>query len=61
MKKELIVPEFKNEDEEFEFWSNLDLSEYIEPEDLESVEFPNLKPTDPAVLAKLGEEVEERK
>jgi predicted DNA binding CopG/RHH family protein len=33
MKKELIIPKFKNEDEEFEFWSNLDLSEYFEPSD----------------------------
>lgn len=35
MKKQLVLPDFKNEDEEFEFWSNLDTSEYIEPSDLE--------------------------
>ncbi|GHO85204.1 CopG family antitoxin [Dictyobacter formicarum] len=33
MKKELVIPKFKNEEEEFEFWSNLDLSEYLEPAD----------------------------
>ena len=33
MKKKLIIPKFHNEDEEFEFWSNLDLSEYFEPSD----------------------------
>lgn len=45
MKKPLKLPRFKNEDEEREFWWNIDLSEYYEPEDLERVSFPNLKPT----------------
>lgn len=45
MKKKLTLPKFKNEDEERKFWWNLDLSEYYEPEDLELVSFPNLKPT----------------
>lgn len=45
MKKGLKIPEFKNEDEEREFWWNIDLSEYFEPEDFERVSFPNLKPT----------------
>ena len=34
MKKPLVLPKFKNEDEEFEFWSNLDTSEYLEASDL---------------------------
>jgi predicted DNA binding CopG/RHH family protein len=34
MKKPLVLPKFKNEDEEFEFWSNLDSSEYLEASDL---------------------------
>ena len=45
MKKQLKIPKFKNEDEEAEFWANLDLSEYLEPSDFERVSFPNLKPT----------------
>jgi predicted DNA binding CopG/RHH family protein len=45
MKKKLKVPKFKNEDQEREFWSNIDLSEYFEPSDFERVSFPNLKPT----------------
>ncbi len=45
MKKPLKLPKFKNEDEEREFWAKIDLSEYYEPSDLESVSFPNLKPT----------------
>lgn len=45
MKKKLNIPKFKNEDEEREFWWNLDLSEYFEPDDFIPVSFPNLKPT----------------
>jgi len=45
MKKKLILPKFKNEDEERDFWYKLDLSEYYETEDLAPVSFPNLKPT----------------
>jgi predicted DNA binding CopG/RHH family protein len=45
MKKELKLPKFKSEDEEFEFWANIDLSEYYEPYDMVPVSFPNLKPT----------------
>ena len=43
MKKELKVPKFNSEDEEFKYWVNLDLSEYFEPSDFIPVQFPNLK------------------
>jgi predicted DNA binding CopG/RHH family protein len=43
--KKLILPKFKNEDEEREFWSRFDLSEYASTDDLVDVSFPNLKPT----------------
>lgn len=33
MKKKLIVPKFKNEEEEHRFWARLDLSDYFEPAD----------------------------
>ncbi len=45
MKKQLKIPQFKNEDEERKFWWNVDLSEYFEPSDFVPVSFPNLKPT----------------
>lgn len=45
MKKPLNIPKFKNEDEEAEWWANIDLSEYLEPSDMKRVSFPNLKPT----------------
>lgn len=31
MKKLKPIPEFKNEDEEFEFWSTCDFTEYLDP------------------------------
>ncbi len=45
MKKQLKIPKFKNRNQEFEFWSNLDLSKYFEPSDFVPVSFPNLKPS----------------
>ena len=33
MKKKLIVPRFKNEEEEHDFWVNIDLSEYFDSSD----------------------------
>jgi predicted DNA binding CopG/RHH family protein len=45
MKKPLKIPKFKNEDQEREFWSKIDLGDYVEPKDLKRVVFPNLKPT----------------
>ncbi|MEA3338263.1 MAG: BrnA antitoxin family protein [Chloroflexota bacterium] len=44
MKKTLEVPEFKNEDDEREFWAQINLADYYEPEDAKPVVFPNLKP-----------------
>jgi len=55
MKKELRIPKFKNEDEEAEFWANLDLSEYLEPSDFERVSFPNLKPTTRSISIRIPE------
>lgn len=55
MKKALKLPRFKNEDEEREFWSKIDLSEYFEPSDFMPVSFPNLKPTSRAISIRLPE------
>lgn len=55
MKKPLKIPAFRNEDEEREFWSNLDLSEYFEPSDFERVSFPNLKPTSRSISIRIPE------
>ena len=46
MKKGLKkIPYFKNEDEEMEFWSTHDSTEYIDWSKAKRVIFPNLKPT----------------
>ena len=55
MKKALKLPKFKNEDEEREFWAKIDLSKYFKPADLESVSFPNLKPTTRPISIRLPE------
>lgn len=33
MKKKLVLPKFKNEDEEHRFWQKIDLSEYYSAKD----------------------------
>ena len=43
MKKK--IPEFQNEEEEFEFWSKADTTEYVDWSKAKRVKFPNLKPT----------------
>ena len=55
MKKKLILPKFKNEDEERNFWAKLGLSEYYEPSDLEEVSFPDLKPTSRSISIRIPE------
>jgi len=55
MKKQLKLPEFKNEDQEREFWAKVDLAEYFEPADFQPVSFPNLKPTTRSISIRLPE------
>ena len=55
MKKQLNIPKFKNEDEEAEFWANLNLSDYLVPSDFEKVSFPNLKPTSRSISIRIPE------
>lgn len=55
MKKELILPKFKSEDEERVFWAKIDLTDYFEPSDFVPVSFPNLKPTSRSVSIRLPE------
>lgn len=58
MKKKLIVPKFKSESEEAQFWANLNLMEYFEPSDLKrGVIFPNLKRTKRLISIRLPEDL----
>ena len=45
MKKQLKLPDFKNEDQEREYWAKFDPGKYFEAKDFKEVHFPNLKPT----------------
>lgn len=49
------IPKFKNEDEEREFWSENDSSEYLNWENAERALFPNLKPSTKAISIRLPE------
>ena len=53
MKKQLKLRKFKNDDQEREFWSQLDLSEHYDPKDFRPVSFPNLKPTSTSISLRI--------
>lgn len=53
MIKKIVLPKFKDEDEERKFWGKIDLSEYYEASDLVPVSFPNLKPTTQPISIRL--------
>ena len=52
-KKKLIVPAFKNEDDERNFWDKIDLTDYFEKKDAVPVFFPNLKPTSASISLRI--------
>lgn len=43
MKKK--IPQFRDQDHEFDFWSNADSTEYLDWSKAKPVRLPNLKPT----------------
>ena len=49
------IPKFKNEDEERDFWSKHDSSEYLNWKNAERVLFPNLKPSTRSISLRLPE------
>lgn len=55
MKKPLVLPKFKTEDEERGYWDTFDITEYFEPTDARRLIFPNLKPTTRPVSLRLPE------
>ena len=57
MKKPLVLPKFKNEDEEVEFWDKIDITEYFEPSDFKRVAFPNLKRSKRLISIRLPEDL----
>lgn len=57
MKKKNLkkIPKFKNEDEEFEFWSTHDSTEYVDWSKAKRMFFPNLKPSTKTISIRLPE------
>ena len=54
MKKKLLIPQFKNAAEEKKFWAKIDLADYFESSDFQSVSFPNLKPSSSSISIRLS-------
>ncbi|MBL1213678.1 MAG: hypothetical protein HND52_10010 [Ignavibacteriae bacterium] len=55
MKKLKRIPKFKTEEEEREFWSKNDSTEYLDWKTSKSVSFPNLKPSTKTISLRLPE------
>ena len=55
MKKQIKMPEFKNEDEERKFWSEINLADYFERDDFSEVIFSNLKPSSRSISLRIPE------
>ena len=54
-KKLKLIPRFKSEDDEREFWATHDSSEYIDWSKAEEAIFPNLKPSTETISLRLPE------
>ncbi len=55
MMKKKNIPKFKSEDQEREFWSSHDSTEYIDWHDGEKLVLPNLKPSLKTISLRLPE------
>ena len=53
MKKTKIIPTFKDENEEREFWENNDTMDYFDTSKVKKVRFPNLKKTTKSISIRL--------
>jgi predicted DNA binding CopG/RHH family protein len=60
MKKPLKLLTFKNEDEEREFWAQINLADYYEPADAMPVSFPKLKPSTTTISLRLPQSLLDR-
>jgi predicted DNA binding CopG/RHH family protein len=49
------IPEFKNEEEERQFWATHDSSDYLDWRQAKRVVFPNLKPSTKTISLRLPE------
>ena len=59
MKRLKEIPEFKNEEEEADFWSSHDTADYFDLTELREVSFPNLKKSKGLIPVVLDDRSEE--
>jgi predicted DNA binding CopG/RHH family protein len=57
MKKDKIIPNFKNEDEEREFWATHSPLDYFDTEEFKRASFPKLKPSVKSISIRLPEDM----
>ncbi|MBW1895072.1 MAG: BrnA antitoxin family protein, partial [Deltaproteobacteria bacterium] len=57
MKKVKIIPDFKNEDEEREFWAKHSPLDYFDIKNFKRASFPKLKPSVKAISIRLPEDM----
>ncbi len=55
MKAKIELPPFQSEDEEREYWGEVDLSAHFDPQDFGTVSFPNLKPSSRSISIRFPE------
>lgn len=60
MNKLKIIPQFKTEAEEREFWQTHDSTEYVEYSHVENWKFPNLKLTSKPITIRLPQSLIDR-
>jgi len=53
MKKDRIIPDFKDEDEEREFWANHSPLDYFDAKEFKRASFPKLKPSVKSISIRL--------
>ncbi len=53
--KKKIIPKFRNEDEEWEFWASYDSTDYMSWSEAKEIIMPNLKPTLKTISIRLPE------
>jgi len=56
MKRIKDIPQFKNENEEADFWATHDTADYFDLSSLKEVSFPNLKKSEGLIPVMLDEE-----
>ncbi len=57
MKKDKTIPDFKNEDEEREFWSTHSPLDYFDTKEFKRASFPKLKPSVKSISIRLPEDL----